>query len=256
MLDRLELLDLISIPSYNLLAGIGLVLGFLYFENTNKIQASETFKIYNIVFISIIFAFLGSRIYDILFSNISINLNAIIYGSSAFLGGFIFFSISFLLLSYFFKLKPLSLFSQAIEPILIIHFIGRIGCFLAGCCFGKLCPESFPFGVTFPHNSIPYNLYGTSHTIHPTQLYEAFGIILIFLLIKKTFYYKIPLYLILYGTIRFFVEIFRNDERGVFLFDIISPSQLTSILLILLGSGLVVVIHKSPVLISSKISIN
>ncbi len=58
--------------------------------------------------------------------------------------------------------------------------IGRIGCFLNGCCFG--IPTNLPWGITFPPDSIPYAYFG-SQPIHPSQLYtSAYGWILFVIL--------------------------------------------------------------------------
>jgi phosphatidylglycerol:prolipoprotein diacylglycerol transferase len=48
--------------------------------------------------------------------------------------------------------------------------ISRIGCFLNGCCFGT--PTDLPWGMVFPHDSIPYSVFGSQH-IHPAQIYSS-----------------------------------------------------------------------------------
>ena len=114
---------------------------------------------------------------------------------------------------------------------------GRIGCFFDGCCFGS--PTRGIFGVTFPEGSLPYHFYGESVAIHPTQLYEAFALLLIFLIVlllgKRNGF---PLYLMLYGAARFVIECFRGDVRGSILGLPLSPAQIISVVLILLGECL------------------
>ena len=95
--------------------------------------------------------------------------------------------------------------------------IGRIGCFLNGCCYGTVS-DSF-LAVHFPFDRIGI-------TRHPTQLYYSFGalcILLILYLIEKKvfqpFQRKIegailwPLFMILYGSLRFFVDFLRVGDR-------------------------------------------
>ncbi len=111
------------------------------------------------------------------------------------------------------------------------HFIGRLGCLSAGCCWGRV--TSGPLGVTFPKDSLPYttelgeNMAHTLHSVvvplHPTQLYEAAGELLIFFILlgvryKRRFYGQVALtFLILYSALRFTVEFFRGDRNRGFL---------------------------------------
>lgn len=117
------------------------------------------------------------------------------------------------------------------------HSLGRVGCFLGGCCFGR--PTDSIFGVIFPQGSLPYEYYGGAVRIHPTQLYEALflAVLFVFLLLfgkKSAFTY----YLIGYGIWRFLIEFLRADDRGSIFGLPISPAQFISIFLVLLGIGL------------------
>jgi len=96
--------------------------------------------------------------------------------------------------------------------------IGRIGCFLAGCCYGR--PTTLFWGVKFPRHLSP---------VHPTQLYEAALNFLNFVFLlrlhkKKKFEGQIfAFYLMYYSIIRFVVEYWRGDEYRGFLFIGSSP---------------------------------
>ena len=115
--------------------------------------------------------------------------------------------------------------------IVMAHGFGRIGCFFAGCCYGV--PTDSFLGVTFP---------GHSHAVHPTMLYEAaflfilFGVFT-FLLFKYDFKHNMSLYLVSYGIFRFLLEFIRGDHRGELL-GFISPSQTWSALMVVLGVAL------------------
>ena len=93
--------------------------------------------------------------------------------------------------------------------------IGRIGCFSAGCCFGR--PSDLPWAVSFP-----LSRFGVVLPLHPTQLYEALLMLLVFGVIyalrrRKRFDGELMLaYLFLASWARFGVEFFRapNDYRG------------------------------------------
>jgi phosphatidylglycerol:prolipoprotein diacylglycerol transferase len=112
------------------------------------------------------------------------------------------------------------------------HFFGRLGCFFAGCCYGKSCDLPWAVEFTNPHALAPLNL-----AIHPTQLYSAAANLAIFAVLtaiskkhekgkKKHFDGQLFLYYVLfYGVARFVIEIFRGDERGTFPAGLLSVSQ-------------------------------
>ncbi len=117
------------------------------------------------------------------------------------------------------------------------HVIGRFGCLMAGCCYGK--PTTVPWGITFTNPLAAINV-GTPLDIplHPTQLYDAGAelIILIVLLVTERKGRTFPgrtlwLYLFLYAVSRFIIEFYRGDERGV-VFGSISTSQFVSAIIV------------------------
>jgi phosphatidylglycerol---prolipoprotein diacylglyceryl transferase len=129
------------------------------------------------------------------------------------------------------------------------HIVGRMGCLLAGCCFGK--PASVPWAVTFTDPVAMANV-GTplGVPLHPTQLYEAGAeaLILIFLLWwerrgrgfpGRTFWS----YMLLYGVSRFVIEFYRGDSRGM-VFDAMSTSQFVSVLLVPLSIVMLILLGR------------
>lgn len=134
-------------------------------------------------------------------------------------GGFI---GTYLLLKKKTTLKFTNVLIIAPASIVLAHAIGRIGCFLAGCCYGK--PTDSWIGINFP---------GIGKVI-PTQLIEAiflfilFGVIF-FLILKLNFKYGFIVYVPAYAIFRFVIEFFRGDERGVA--GALSPSQIWCIIL-------------------------
>lgn len=128
--------------------------------------------------------------------------------------------------------------------------IGRQGCFAAGCCWGK--PTSLPWGVQFTElgheiTGVPLGVH-----LHPTQLYESFATLALFLFLlwlhrRKRFSGQVILfYAILYSAIRFTIEFFRDDPRG----DIarlttltgLSTSQLIAII-VFVGASIILVMR-------------
>lgn len=122
------------------------------------------------------------------------------------------------------------------------QILGRIGCFLAGCCWGKECYPGFPLGVIFNRPEAAEQV-GTPLGIplHPAQLYEAIPLIAVLLILMYSYNHRkftgqqLSLYLVLYSILRFTVEFFRGDPRG-FLFDgMLSTSQFISVIAFLGG---------------------
>jgi phosphatidylglycerol---prolipoprotein diacylglyceryl transferase len=124
------------------------------------------------------------------------------------------------------------------------HVIGRFGCLLAGCCYGR--PTSLPWGITFTDPAAAQNV-GTplGVPLHPTQLYDAGAelVILVFLLVTEKKWRPFPgrtfwLYMLLYAISRFVVEFYRGDQRGIIAG--VSTSQFVSILVVPIALAMLV----------------
>jgi phosphatidylglycerol---prolipoprotein diacylglyceryl transferase len=131
------------------------------------------------------------------------------------------------------------------------HAIGRLGCFAAGCCYGK--PTTHFWGVTFT-NPLAKQLVGTPlhEALEPTQLFESAVELSIFFILTWMFARKkfdgqiFGAYLFLYGIARFFLEFIRGDEgRGGPFFGVLSGTQLIAMGLVLTG-GLIWYLRPAP----------
>ena len=116
------------------------------------------------------------------------------------------------------------------------YMVGRLGCLMAGCCYGK--PADVPWAITFTDPVANLNV-GTPLNVplHPTQLYESLAglVILILLLVLERRGRSFPgrtfwLFVFLYSVSRFVIEFYRGDDRGVIL-GLVSTSQFISIVL-------------------------
>jgi len=125
------------------------------------------------------------------------------------------------------------------------HAIGRVGCFFAGCCYGKTC--DLPWAVTFTNSD---SLAPLGMAIHPTQLYSVLSNFLIFLILfflqkrKKFNGMVFWSYILLYGIFRSVVEIFRGDTRGTFLVEFLSLSQGTGMIMSLLALFMLFLLYR------------
>jgi phosphatidylglycerol---prolipoprotein diacylglyceryl transferase len=116
-----------------------------------------------------------------------------------------------------------------VPGLLFGTFVGRIGCYLGGCCYGAQCDMAW--GVVFPagHPSHP-------HTVHPVQLYDSayglLGLIALFFLWRYRRFSGEALcaYIVSYAVFRFSTEMFRADaDRGVWFGNSLSTSQLVAL---------------------------
>ncbi len=170
-------------------------------------------------------------------------------GGLVYYGGF----IGALIASFFFlRRRNVKIFKMAdlVSPALALGLsIGRVGCYLAGCCFGKHT-NSF-LGIVFPHNSPAHKkhleLYPDimDHRYHalpvfPTQLFEAIAVMLIFFYLlfylRKRVKYTGQMFIqfmVLYSIVRFIIEFFRDDDRGIFGF--FSTSQWIGIVIVIVS---------------------
>ncbi len=192
---------------------------------------------------------LGSKLLYILLSineiadNISTNGFTLEYLYELLEGGFVFYGgliAAFILVVWYakhYKLPFITLMDIVVTSVPILHAIGRIGCFCAGCCYGK--EWSGIFSVTFTRAIAAPN--GVS--LFPVQLLESLLNLVLFIALERLFIAKykqsknapiISTYCIGYGIIRIITELFRGDAvRGVSLG--ISTSQIISIFIIAFG---------------------
>ena len=130
--------------------------------------------------------------------------------------------------------------ADALVPGVILgQAIGRLGCFSAGCCWGK--PTHLPWAVTFT-DVYSARAVGTpmDTPLHPTQLYESLAAFLIFFFLlwlapRKRFHGQVALvYVALYSAVRFGLEFLRGDpDRGRWLGGVVSTSQIIAVVLVL-----------------------
>lgn len=149
-----------------------------------------------------------------------------------------------LLYTHYQKMPLLPVMDTFAAALPLGHAIGRLGCFAAGCCYGK--PTSLPWSVTFT-NEAAARLVGTPLGVHlhPTQLYESAVEVLNFVFLiwlgrRQRFTGQIAgAYLMLYGAERGIIEFFRGDPGRTLMFhDAISLMQVVSVGLIVIGSYL------------------
>lgn len=156
--------------------------------------------------------------------------NSIMQGGFVFYGGMIGGIIMFFVGCKLHKINGHSYLKRLIFLVPFVHAFGRIGCFMAGCCYG--IEYNGIFSVVFPENSMA--LPGLE--LFPVQLLESFILFIIsfltaFVSFKRNDDAAILLYFTLYAIMRFFIEYLRFDsERGIWMW--FSTSQWISIFIL------------------------
>lgn len=234
-------------PTYGLLVSLGVLLGLWISVRNSQKQGIDPDNAWNLGIIVVMCGIIGSKILYILVDwgeysahpGEIFSLNTLQAGG-VFSGGLI---GAFAAAAWYIRRHhmPALATCDAFAPGLAIgHAIGRVGCFAAGCCFGK--PTDHFWGVTFT-SPIAHELVGTpiGEALQPTQLFEsaielANFFLLAWLLKRKKFDGEvIGTYFFLYGIARFFLEYLRGDPGRGDVFGIITGTQLVALCLIVVG---------------------
>jgi len=237
----------ISFYSFGLMVALGflcIVLLSLFFA---KKEGIKTEFILDLAVYATIASFVGARFFYVvgqwnIYKDNLLEIFMLQNGGLVFLGGLIFCMAVF---AWYARIKhiPLLKLLDAISPgVLLGYAIGRIGCFLNGCCFGL--PTHLPWGVTFPQGSLA-SYFLPVEPLHPTQLYSSFSMLLAFFVLLIIYRYKkfegqvFYWALIFYSVYRFTVEFLRYSPIH---FWGLTPSQL--VVIVFFGIGLWGLIHK------------
>ncbi len=214
MLPEICHLGSFTIYSYGLmLVAAFFVCAYLASRQAQK-EKIDPEDIFNLCFYVFIFGIIGSRLFYVV-NNFSfyvrnpLEIIMLQHGGMAWFGGLIFGGLAALV---FIKKNKLSLFKSLdllVPFVALAQAIGRIGCLLNGCCFGR----ASKFGLYFPV---------FDQVLIPTQLYSSLLLLLIFFILRFLQDRKhasgviLCVYLLLYSLKRFFIEFLRNDSPRIF----------------------------------------
>jgi phosphatidylglycerol---prolipoprotein diacylglyceryl transferase len=236
------------LPTYGLLVSLGVLLGMWISVRNSERQGINPENAWNLGIMVVLCGIIGAKVlYIIVDWNTYMAHPSEIFSLGTLQAGGVFSGGLIGALGaaawYIHKHKmPALATCDAFAPGLAIgHAIGRVGCFAAGCCWGK--PTSAIWGVTFT-NPVANQLVGTplNQALEPTQLFEsaielANFFILAWMLKRKKFDGQVfGAYLILYGVARYFLEFLRDDPgRGSVFGGFMTGTQLISICLVIGG---------------------
>jgi phosphatidylglycerol---prolipoprotein diacylglyceryl transferase len=239
------------IYTYGVLVAAGVLLGLWYARRQAPRAGLDPARTWNMGIYAILAALFFAKVW-LVFSQWSdyaahprdILSLATIQSGGDFYGGVLGAVGTILIYSYIYNMPLLSVLDTFAAALPLGHAIGRLGCFAAGCCYGK--PTTLPWGVTFS-NPLSAQIAGTplGVRLHPTELYESaaeFMNFLILVWLGKRQQFKgqmLGTYFLLYGFERGTIEFFRGDPGRTMMFhNSFSLMQAVSAGLILTGSVL------------------
>ncbi|MCM1570154.1 MAG: prolipoprotein diacylglyceryl transferase [Roseburia sp.] len=226
----------ITIHSYGVMIAIGVLAALYMGEARAKKRGMNADVLYVMTFLCVFFGFFCAKLLFILVEfksflndpgSLFSNNGYVVYGGI--IGG--------VLIAYVYcrikKLRFIDYFDIVLPSVAVAQGFGRIGCFMAGCCYGR--ETQAWYGIAFTHSHFAPN----GVKLIPTQLISSAGMFAIAgILLWYAHKPKKPgrvgaLYLILYSTGRFCVEFLRNDYRGEI--GPLSTSQFISIFIFAIG---------------------
>lgn len=227
----------IQIKSYGLMIAIGIIVAATLLIREGKKRNIDEDSLLNLIIFTVIGGVLGGKLLFIVTEikeiikdpNILLDFGYgfVVYG--AIIGG----ALTIYTYCKIHKWNALEIIDMVVPGLAIAQGFGRIGCFLAGCCYGA--ETNLKIGVEFPKGS----LAPTGVHLHPTQIYSSiFDFILGFFLLYYTKKNRengkaMGMYLIIYSVGRFMIEFLRNDPRGNV--GMLSTSQFIAIFTLLIG---------------------
>ncbi len=236
-----------SLPTYGVLVSLGVLTGLWISVRNSLKQGIDPDDAWNFGIVVVLAGIVGAKVLYIIndwsqYQHLSdvFSLSTLQAGG-VFSGGLI---ASFIAAVWYIRkhnMPPLATCDAFAPGLAFGHAIGRLGCFAAGCCYGK--PTNHIWGVVFT-NPLASTLVGTplNEALEPTQLFEcavelANFALLMWMFKRKKFDGQIfSSYLILYGIARYFLEFIRGDPgRGSVFGGIMTGTQLISIGLVILG---------------------
>ena len=279
MLPTLFKIGPLEIHTYGLMIAIGFLAALHFSQRDGAKAGMDPGAISTMAFWGLLFGILGTRLLHIILYPEGYSWTDPIGWIAIWRGGLVFQGAlpgAFVYLIYAcrkYKIPFWKLGDVAIPYLALAHGFGRVGCFMNGCCYGMR--TNLPWGIRFPRVSWGLSQPATgspayldhcqrfselsttvdhwSYPVQPTQLYGVAGLLalcFILLYLRKHWHpftgFIMPVYFILYGVGRFFVEFLRGDHNPT-VFGTISAQQVLSIASVIVGIVLFLILRPKGV---------
>lgn len=214
----------LTIHTYGLMVALGILAGVGLAEYLHRRSGGEPGRIIDMALMIVIAGLVGARVLFILINLEYYSLNPLEMvmlwrGGLVFYGGLAGGILALIGCVRFYHLSLWPILDLGAIAISLGHGLGRLGCFTAGCCYGRA--TDLPWAVIFTDPRC-LAVEVLDQPVHPTQLYSFLFLMgltafLVWLQPRSRFAGQgTAFYLILYGLFRFCVEFFRFDPRGTF----------------------------------------
>lgn len=230
-----------TVHTYGVMIAIGVILCVVMGYYRAKRMEMKAESVLDLAILCVVMGFLGAKVFFVILSWKQFLTDPLsVLGSSGFVvyGGIIFGVVSALIYCKIKNIRFFEYFDLLAPSVSLAQAFGRLGCFFAGCCYGK--ETSLPIGIVFPEGSFA----PAGVPLLPTQLFSSAGdFVIAFVLVRMTGKMRHTgdvgaLYLMLYGIGRFCVEFLRTNEQGGFIGR--TTAQLISIVFMIVSVGLFV----------------
>jgi len=232
----------LTIYTYGVMVALGIFFGSLVLMKLAEKEGLNTKDVADTAFWTVIAGFIGARLFFFLYNPEYLNPWYRIFffwqGGLVWYGGVIFGVITAIYFVKKRKIDPWKLADIVSIALSVGLGFGRIGCTMAGCCYGIECHA--PFAIVFhdPHSAAPLNVpLWPTEPMSSIANFSIAGILYLLYKRRKAVGEIFGFYLILYGTFRFLIEFVRATPKEIF--GTFSNNQVISIIMVAVGIAIV-----------------
>jgi phosphatidylglycerol:prolipoprotein diacylglycerol transferase len=238
-----------QLPSYGVLLAVAVLVALW----TAKLRADraglDSTRVVDFGLWLVIWALLGAKLLLVIvewkrYVDDPAQLVGLVRAGGVFLGGFVAAVVAAIVMLRRYQLPALQTFDVLAPSVALGQAVGRLGCLLAGCCWGREC--DLPWAITYTDPAAAANVGTPLHIpLHPFPAYAAAANFTVYAVLAWLAARRLApgrvfaSYLVLYGSGRFLLEFTRGDEaRGLYFDGLVSTSQLISAALIVIGAAM------------------
>ena len=222
MFPELFTIGSVTIHTYGVLVALGILAAVALAEYLHRLDGGQPGRIIDMSLVVVLAGLVGARLVFVVinvdyYADNPLEILMLWKGGLVFYGGLIGGAAAFTAFLVASRMPLWSTLDAGAAALAIGHAMGRLGCFAAGCCYGRL--SDVPWTVTFT-NPRCLAVEVLHETVHPVQLYSFIFLsgltgFLVWLHRRRGFPGQVAaVYLTLYSLFRFCVEFYRGDPRG------------------------------------------
>jgi phosphatidylglycerol:prolipoprotein diacylglycerol transferase len=243
-------LPVIGLPSYGLMVALGFVAALILVWHVAKSRGLSPESVQDVVVWASLWGLVGAKALLVALEPRAFLATpwTVLFQGGVFYGGFISGAVAGWLRSRQLGMDPWAVADVLTPSLALAHAFGRLGCLLAGCCWGISCDLPWAIRFTDPLSMPMQSGWPGDQLLHPTQIYEAAGNLalmgLALMLLRRRAFPGLAWwsYVGAYGALRFFLEFLRGDVRGSI--GPISTSQAVGLAAVVVALAMIVVLAR------------